>query len=304
MEGILRSFMLFMYSLLLFILRCVPHLGQHSLIPYVPSRLVIPIRDAPFMPQHSHSSQSPTNRRFVYWFLRFLSVLGLLFGASDMALRYMTLGSRVYAQSYTTHHVQPGENLYTIAARYGVTVQAIVGTNSIPNPNNIRVGQPLRIPTNAVSRTVVLTPTPWATKKPEPSLAHSPPTVYHATPMPTRPAYVNDVSSCGGMTRGEWQYIVRAGDTLFGIARSVGMSVLDLRQRNYLSSNVIRVGQCLIIPAAGRLVAPTAPDRRRGSEHPSVTPTAAPTLTPMPTLDSWPTADSAMSTTPIRQSMP
>jgi LysM repeat protein len=46
-------------------------------------------------------------------------------------------------QSYT---VQPGDNLSRIAARFGVTVQAIVQLNGIANPNLIFVGQVLRIP--------------------------------------------------------------------------------------------------------------------------------------------------------------
>lgn len=45
-----------------------------------------------------------------------------------------------------THVVQPGENLWSIAARYGVSVQAIMTTNGILDPNMIFVGTVLRIP--------------------------------------------------------------------------------------------------------------------------------------------------------------
>jgi LysM repeat protein len=44
------------------------------------------------------------------------------------------------------HVVQPGEQLGRIAARYGVTVAAIVAANDLANPNLIRVGQRLIIP--------------------------------------------------------------------------------------------------------------------------------------------------------------
>ncbi len=47
----------------------------------------------------------------------------------------------------TIHVVQPGETLSVIAARYGVTVQAIQEANSITDPNRIFVGQRLVIPT-------------------------------------------------------------------------------------------------------------------------------------------------------------
>ncbi|MEM7348209.1 MAG: peptidoglycan DD-metalloendopeptidase family protein [Chloroflexota bacterium] len=44
------------------------------------------------------------------------------------------------------HIVQPGENLYTIANNYGVTVGAVVLANALPNPDNLDIGQTLRIP--------------------------------------------------------------------------------------------------------------------------------------------------------------
>jgi soluble lytic murein transglycosylase-like protein len=44
------------------------------------------------------------------------------------------------------HVVQRGENLTTIARRYGVTVGAIVGANGIANPGRIFGGQQLTIP--------------------------------------------------------------------------------------------------------------------------------------------------------------
>lgn len=42
--------------------------------------------------------------------------------------------------------VQPGDNLYRIALRYGTTVSAITTANTISDPNLIRVGQVLIIP--------------------------------------------------------------------------------------------------------------------------------------------------------------
>jgi soluble lytic murein transglycosylase-like protein len=47
------------------------------------------------------------------------------------------------------HVVQRGENLTTIARRYGVSVGAIVAANGIANPSRIFGGQQLTIPGNA-----------------------------------------------------------------------------------------------------------------------------------------------------------
>jgi len=44
------------------------------------------------------------------------------------------------------HTVQPGENLFRIALRYGTTVDAIVAANNLANPNAVQVGQKLLIP--------------------------------------------------------------------------------------------------------------------------------------------------------------
>jgi len=45
-----------------------------------------------------------------------------------------------------THVVQPGENLFRIALRYGTTPQAIAAANNLPNIHLIYAGQVLRIP--------------------------------------------------------------------------------------------------------------------------------------------------------------
>ena len=49
----------------------------------------------------------------------------------------------------TTYRVQPGDNLITIAARYGTTVDAIVAANGLPSRSTIYVGQTLTIPTGS-----------------------------------------------------------------------------------------------------------------------------------------------------------
>lgn len=45
------------------------------------------------------------------------------------------------------HTVQQGENLFRIALRYGVSWKALAAYNGITNPDAIRVGQIIRIPT-------------------------------------------------------------------------------------------------------------------------------------------------------------
>ncbi|MBO9306459.1 LysM peptidoglycan-binding domain-containing protein [Thermomicrobium sp.] len=46
----------------------------------------------------------------------------------------------------TTYVVQPGDTLYTIAVRFGVSLQALIEANQIEDPNQLQAGQVLVIP--------------------------------------------------------------------------------------------------------------------------------------------------------------
>lgn len=51
------------------------------------------------------------------------------------------------------HTVQPGENLFRIALRYGTTVDAIVAANNLPNSGAVQAGQVLLIPVDSPATT-------------------------------------------------------------------------------------------------------------------------------------------------------
>src|SRR5258708_5763878 len=65
----------------------------------------------------------------------------------------LLLGTGVFRISADgpTHTVQPGENLFRIALRYGTTVEALAAANQITDPTHITVGQVLTIPGGADS---------------------------------------------------------------------------------------------------------------------------------------------------------
>ncbi|MCZ7570833.1 MAG: LysM peptidoglycan-binding domain-containing protein [Ardenticatenaceae bacterium] len=114
-----------------------------------------------------------------------------------------------HALSGQTYTVKPGDTLYSIASRYGTTVEAIMRANGLPNAT-IYAGQTLLIPTGSTS-----------------------------TP-----------SSSGS-------YVVRAGDTLYGIARRFGVSVDALAAANGISrSAFVYIGQQMVIPGPGSRPAP------------------------------------------------
>ncbi len=66
----------------------------------------------------------------------------------------------------TVHVVQPGENLFRVALKYGLSTAFLASYNGITNPNLIYVGQKIRIPSGAAAQPAVPAPataTPFST---------------------------------------------------------------------------------------------------------------------------------------------
>lgn len=180
-------------------------------------------------------------------------------GGIALLLLGIALAPIVMAQETTvTHTVRAGENLYLIAARYNVTVRAIMRANNLRNPNVIYVGQRLVIPTAA-------TATPAANAGASPAAG--------ATPTPVLEEQV---------------HVVARGETLFAIALRYGVSVGELMRANNLrNANLIRPGQRLVIPGvpAASALPPETPAALtpRATEAATATPAAMPTAIPTPT---------------------
>ncbi|WP_270359485.1 LysM peptidoglycan-binding domain-containing protein [Limosilactobacillus mucosae] len=107
------------------------------------------------------------------------------------------------AASYT---VKAGDTLSAIAAKYGTTYQALASANSISNPNDIYVGQVIKVSATATAAS----------------------------------------SQAASSTSSNGSYTVKSGDTLYGIALANGLNWQTLAKQNGISDpNVIFVGQKL-----------------------------------------------------------
>jgi len=127
--------------------------------------------------------------------------------------RAMSTPPCAYAQENVWHIVQPGENLFRIGLKYGVSWSAIMQVNGLSN-TLIYPGQRLLIP--------------LATFDAASGVTLSPP------PAPS-----------GGV------YVVQQGDTLFRIAARYHLTPQQLATANGIRNpSLIYVGQTLIIPEA------------------------------------------------------
>ena len=130
----------------------------------------------------------------------------------------------VEKQEDVAYTLQRGDSLYRVSLVYGVTVDDLLATNSLSNPNAIYPGLVVRIPTLGESAPVVA---PDA--------------------VPAEPA-----ENTGGRT-----YNVKMGDTLSQIAVSYSVTVDGLVAANGLTrSDRIYIGQTLNIPEAGATARP------------------------------------------------
>ena len=118
--------------------------------------------------------------------------------------------SIAFAQGGTTYRVGYGDTLYSIAARYGVSVESVMHYNGLYNPNMIYAGQVLMIPGGG----------------------------YHDGRY--NPGHS---SSCGA------PHVVRPGETLSTIAYRYGYPVRSVMNHNGLyNPDMVYAGQSLCMP--------------------------------------------------------
>lgn len=105
-------------------------------------------------------------------------------GAVVLATSVPTFSPEELANA-TRYTVQPGDTLYSIARRHGVTVADLQGANDISDPNDVKAGQELLIPKAKDPVATSATPTPSSTATPVPSATPEPRSPEAAQPIAT-----------------------------------------------------------------------------------------------------------------------
>lgn len=158
---------------------------------------------------------------------------------------YSDLGETKPSGTYT---VKLGDTLYSIARAYNVTVDELKQANNLTN-NILTIGQVLNIPTisDNVDNFYVV--------KSGDSL-YSIARQYNTTvdELKTINNLSTDILSIGQKllipttSSPKKIYTVKSGDSLWKISREFGTTVSELRKLNNLTSDILSIGQQLIIP--------------------------------------------------------
>lgn len=186
-----------------------------------------------------------------------------------------SVGIRTIDQkSYIVHKVEKGETIYALSRRYKVDVQSIFNANP-GSMNGINVGQELVIPTNLIASEN----TPTVQEAQKDRIVHTVATGESLFTIGQKYSVnINDIKQWNNLrnntltigqkltiylapeiaaeinkqkeireTSGKKIHVVSRGETLYSISTKYNISQSDLKEWNRLESNIISIGQELIV---------------------------------------------------------
>lgn len=174
---------------------------------------------------------------------------GVVKAVSDyIGVPYTMPDSEEIGDVYT---VKAGDNLYNIARKFNTTVDELINLNNLTT-TNLSIGQQIKLPqgeeqTEYDTYTVLEGDSLYSIAN-KFNVSVNDLIDYNA--LPTTILTVGETIRIpkGNVSNKENVYRVKPGDTLYRIANTYGVSVNDLIAANNLSSNILTIGQELIIP--------------------------------------------------------
>jgi len=164
----------------------------------------------------------------------------------------------------TTYKVQKGDTLYSISQKFNTTIDEIKRLNNISS-NNIYINQELYIPS---TNTLPSPPLPIPPINDDENEEYSEYIVQKGDSLwkisrdynisvkdlielnnlTTTTLQIGDKLLVPIQTNNEKTYIVKRGDTLWSIAKENNITVNELKEKNNLTTNLLSIGQTIIIP--------------------------------------------------------
>ncbi len=152
-----------------------------------------------------------------------------------------------------THKVKPGESLATIAQTYGVTPEEIKQWNSLRR-NAVRTGQLLRVNTaSAEGETETLT-------------AEAAPASGQHSWQPATPAVTAKKSTKAAAkpkAPAATSHKLKSGETLSSLSKKYGVSIAEIKKANGMTSDNLRAGSTIKIPAKAKTSAKSKKSKKR-----------------------------------------
>lgn len=181
-------------------------------------------------------------------------------------------------QQVAVYQVQSGDSLWGISRKFGTNPASIQALNGLGTGVNLVVGNFLIVPRNSTTYVAKAEDTLWQLSRQfnttvdaiKAASGLTTDTLYGGmvllipeatptTPAPT-PAPVP-------VPAGARSHTVVAGDTLWGVATTYRTTVAAIRDANKLTTDTLRVGQTLIIPAATPTTPAPAPTTTQPGEY-------------------------------------
>ncbi len=147
--------------------------------------------------------------------------------------------------------VKSGDSLWSIAQKYGITVNELKSANNLVN-NNLSIGQKLKIPAGTISDDIYIVKqgdSLWkiatannisvSELKNYNNLKSNTLQIGQKLKLPTKISASNDKYE---------NYIVKSGDSLYSIAGRYDTTVANLMSINNLKSSLLNVGQVIRVP--------------------------------------------------------
>ena len=152
-----------------------------------------------------------------------------------------------------TYTVQSGDSLYKIATKYNTTIDAIKKANNLTN-DLLSIGQVLTIPTTTISEEVP-EPNYFNYKVVSGDSLYKIAKKYNVTidsikelnNLTSNLLSIGQTIKIPTTSTNERTYIVKSGDSLYSIAKEFNTTVDNLKKLNNLPSNMLSIGQILII---------------------------------------------------------
>ena len=166
----------------------------------------------------------------------------------------LTIGQTLLLPSATviadTYTVQKGDTLYGIANKLGTTVSELKNTNNLTS-DTLSIGQVLKIPnsnneenSNTITYTVKSGDSLYSIAKNYDVTVDA---IKKENNLTSNLLSIGQILKIPTTSITETTYVVKSGDNLYGIARKFNTTVDELKRLNNLTSNLLSIGQILII---------------------------------------------------------